>query len=56
MGNRVATWLFYLEVPEVGGATVFPRIGARIQPSRRSAAFWYNLHPSGDGDYRTRHV
>ena len=56
IGNRVATWLFYLEVPEQGGATVFPRIGARIQPKRKSAAFWYNLYASGEGDYRTRHV
>lgn len=56
IGNRVATWLFYLEVPEQGGATVFPRIGARIQPKRKSAAFWYNLYASGEGDYRTRHA
>ena len=56
IGNRIATWLFYLEVPEIGGATVFPRIGARLKPPRRSAAFWYNLFTSGDGDYRTRHV
>lgn len=21
-----------------------------------SAVFWYNLHPNGDGDYRTRHA
>jgi len=45
-----------LEVPEIGGSTVFPRIGAKIQPMRRSAAFWYNLLPSGDGDYLTRHA
>ncbi|CAF0718005.1 unnamed protein product [Brachionus calyciflorus] len=56
IGNRIATWLFYLETPEVGGATVFPPVGARVNPTKRSAAFWYNLHPSGDGDYRTRHA
>jgi len=56
IGNRIATWLFYLEAPEKGGATVFPKIGARVTAVRRAAAFWYNLHPSGDGDYRTRHA
>ena len=56
IGNRIATWLFYLEVPETGGATVFSRVGARIQPVRRSAAFWYNLQASGDDDYSTRHA
>ena len=53
-------YLFYLfeklEVPEKGGATVFTTVGARIQPIRRSAAFWYNLLPNGDGDLLTRHA
>ena len=43
-------------MPEKGGATVFPRVGARIQPVRRSAAFWYNLLPNGQGDPMTRHA
>jgi prolyl 4-hydroxylase len=43
-------------VPEFGGATVFPQIGVKIQPKRRSATFWFNLFPSGDGDFRTRHA
>ena len=43
-------------MPEKGGATVFPGVGARIQPVRRSAAFWHNLHASGDGDLLTRHA
>ena len=41
-------------MPEVGGDTVFPIVGARVKATRRSAAFWYNLYPSGDGDFRTR--
>ena len=43
-------------VPELGGATVFPNVGARIQPVRRSAAFWFNLLSSGERDYKTFHA
>ncbi|VDL98379.1 unnamed protein product [Schistocephalus solidus] len=39
-----------------GGATVFTRTGARVQPVERAAVFWYNLHRSGDGDVRSRHA
>lgn len=35
---------------------MFPRIGAGIKPVRGSAAFWYNLHPSGEGDTNTKHA
>ena len=45
-----------LEVPERGGATVFPRVGVSIQPSRRSAAFWHNMHENGEGDILTHHA
>lgn len=55
-GNRIATILFYLSATEAGGATVFPRAGARILPEKGSAAFWYNLFRNGDGNYRTRHA
>uniref|UniRef100_A0A2P2I4Y7 procollagen-proline 4-dioxygenase n=1 Tax=Hirondellea gigas TaxID=1518452 RepID=A0A2P2I4Y7_9CRUS len=55
-GNRIATFLFYMSEVTGGGATVFPQIDTALWPSRGSAAFWYNLHPSGEGDVLTRHA
>ena len=45
-----------IEAPEVGGATVFPNIGARVAPTNRSAVFWYNLLPNGKIDRRSLHA
>lgn len=55
-GNRIATWLNYMSDVEAGGATVFPELGVTLWPQKRSAAFWWNLHRSGDGDMLTRHA
>ncbi|CAF0905886.1 unnamed protein product [Adineta ricciae] len=55
-GNRMATWLTYFSDVEQGGATVFPARGGYVKPKKGSAAFWYNLYASGEGDYTTRHA
>lgn len=41
---------------EQGGSTVFTYLDTTIKPMKGTAAFWYNLHSSGQGDHRTRHA
>uniref|UniRef100_A0A023EW59 procollagen-proline 4-dioxygenase n=1 Tax=Aedes albopictus TaxID=7160 RepID=A0A023EW59_AEDAL len=53
--NRIATVLFYMSDVKVGGATVFPKLNFALEARKGSAAFWYNLHSSGNLDYSTLH-
>uniref|UniRef100_A0A1I8I3T1 procollagen-proline 4-dioxygenase n=1 Tax=Macrostomum lignano TaxID=282301 RepID=A0A1I8I3T1_9PLAT len=55
-GNRIATLLYYLSDVPAGGATVFTDLGVRLLPTRGSAAFWFNLKRSGEGEMLTRHA
>uniref|UniRef100_A0A1I8PH27 procollagen-proline 4-dioxygenase n=1 Tax=Stomoxys calcitrans TaxID=35570 RepID=A0A1I8PH27_STOCA len=54
--NRMSTSIFYLSDVEQGGATAFPYLKIAIRPTKGTVLFWYNLHRSLDGDYRTRHA
>ncbi|KAM7361943.1 prolyl 4-hydroxylase subunit alpha-1-like [Cochliomyia hominivorax] len=55
-GNRISTAIFYLSDVEQGGATAFPFLKIAVKPAKGNVLFWYNLHRSLDGDYRTKHA
>ena len=56
VGNRIATLVLYLNEGYRGGATVFTGLNTKVVPRTGDAVFWYNLLPTGIGDYRTKHA
>jgi hypothetical protein len=55
-GQRVSTFLVYLNQGFEGGETDFPAIGLRHKPARGGALWFHNLHPDGRPDRRTLHA
>jgi len=54
--NNVASLCSQMSDVEQGGGTVFTAINISLWPKKGSAAFWYNLKPNGEGDFKTRHA
>ena len=42
-------------MPEIGGETVFIRLGLKIKADSRSALLWHNLNENLEGDINTYH-
>lgn len=54
-GQRVATFMIYLNTVEEGGETIFPRLGIKIKPEKGKALLFYDVNPSGNVDPMTLH-
>jgi hypothetical protein len=55
-GQRVMTFLAYLNADYEGGETDFPRIGYRYKGGRGDALLFANVDASGAPDYNTVHA
>ncbi|QYY31162.1 MULTISPECIES: 2OG-Fe(II) oxygenase [Cupriavidus] len=55
-GQRTATLVIYLNTPQAGGATAFPRIGLEVAPVKGNAVYFSYLQPDGKLDERTLHA
>lgn len=49
-GQRVATFILYLNTPEQGGETVFPEAKVKVFPKKGNAVLFYNVNPDGVED------
>lgn len=55
-GQRVLTFLLYLNDDFTGGETEFPLVGLRHRGRRGDALFFWNVHPDGSLDRQTLHA
>lgn len=55
-GQRIATFLVYLNDDYEGGETDFPKVKVRFKGRKGDALLFYNLLPSGQPDYATLHA
>jgi len=54
-GQRIATFLMYLNEVEEGGATIFPELNLRVEPRKGDALVFYNCKPNGEVDPLSMH-
>ena len=54
-GQRVASFIMYLNTVQAGGETIFPRLNIKVKPVRGNALLFYNCDERGVIDPRTLH-
>lgn len=55
MGNRIVTFILYLNDVELGGATAFPNRKTAVTPKKGAAALWFNINEFGVPDVQSFH-
>jgi prolyl 4-hydroxylase len=55
-GQRVATFLAWLNRPAAGGATSFPRAELSVEPTPGAGLLFFNCRPDGEPDPTTVHA
>lgn len=55
-GQRIATFIMYLNDVEAGGATVFPSVGIETKPAKGNAVYFEYMNDDGSLDARTLHA
>lgn len=55
-GNRTWTFMIYLNEPEEGGETNFPKLGQKFTPKKGMAVAWNNLDSFGRPNSNTLHA
>lgn len=55
-GQRILTFLLYLNDDFEGGETEFPLAGIRHKGKKGDALFFWNVHPDGRLDRQTLHA
>ncbi len=55
-GQRMATFIVYLNTPEKGGETIFPRAELKIVPEKGKALLFYNITEEGNPDPMSLHA
>src|SRR5690606_22182215 len=54
-GQRVASFLMYLNTPQEGGETIFPKINITVKPKKGDALLFFDCCPDGRTDPLTFH-
>ncbi len=54
-GQRVASFLIYLNTPEKGGETIFPLANLSVTPKKGDAVLFYNMTQDGKDDPQSLH-
>lgn len=54
-GQRVASFLLYLNTPDKGGETVFPKANLKIQAKKGKGVLFYNVDDIGATNLRSLH-